>query len=923
MAKSCTYKIPGIDKPLSEDEFKVHLLEGGLENFVKNKGLEVSGIDEKMFEEPTDIQNISKSGNEQKPPISEPPKGRRIVFQRPPTELSHRGLQDVANEFSLPDVKTRDRKSDLELKTDAERTANEWATKGEYGKNIERLVQKSENGEILTDKERVILEQHLANVSDELRNIDPTSTEFDTKLAEIKRLKDAGEKTRSEAGAALRIPIGGSRPKSLSDFLVEEMDASGVDRLTDKQKETAIKEYDDLQKVQSDYEQHIQKLEEENIRLKAENELKQTVSKTKRQKKDFASTRKDLRDQLKAARKEHQDYLKDQGIQTMGVGGFTLKEAKIVAELVRSYVEEGVTKLADVVDKVYEEIKDIIPGVDKKDVHDVIAGEYKEQKTRSQLSITLRDLRDEASLINKYEALLRGEEPKSERKKIERNRNIKELRDKIKSFKDEEKEAGKFYKDNPSGESKRLVDFKKKIENKIDKIEEQLKTGDFSKEEKKPLVLDKEGKELQSKYLSLKRQREERLMKEEYAKSSFWNKAQNEAANILNAPRTLMASVDFSAPFRQGLFATLSHPVIGARAFSEMFKAAFSKKSYDQWFENLKNSGNYDLMHESGLAVTDIDNPHLSEKEEAYMSNLPQKIPIAGKLVSGSERAYSMFLNKMRADIFNKFAAQMQRDGKTFENSEKEYKGMAAFVNNITGRGDLGKTMNDSAPLLNSLFFSPRLLASRINTLTYFAQPRFWKNTPRQVRLDYFKGLLTTAGIGLTILGLAKAAGADTEDDPRSPDFGKIKSGNTRWDIWGGHQQYIRLAAQLLTNERKSSTSGRITEMGTKNPYSGSRGATVGGFLRGKLAPVPSLVADLLYGENAVGQKLTTDWKSKPGEIGLEENLASHLLPLVWTGMDDAIKDQGQKSWFTVAVPSIFGVSTQTYQGKQSKSNKR
>jgi hypothetical protein len=42
------------------------------------------------------------------------------------------------------------------------------------------------------------------------------------------------------------------------------------------------------------------------------------------------------------------------------------------------------------------------------------------------------------------------------------------------------------------------------------------------------------------------------------------------------------------------------------------------------------------------------------------------------------------------------------------------------------------------------------------------------------------------------------------EIDPRSTDFGKIKVGNIRWDIWGGFQQWVRVASQLATGERKT-----------------------------------------------------------------------------------------------------------------------
>jgi hypothetical protein len=208
--------------------------------------------------------------NQGEPPISEPPKGTRIYVKRPEAELSHRGLQVVANEFSLPDVKTRDRKSDLQLRKDAEDTMNDWMDKGEYSKKVEGLVSKAEEGDILNDKERVILEQHLANLSGELRDIPKNTPEFDAKLAEIKRLKDAGEKTRSEAGAALRIPTFGSEERDLTDYYVRELEANKNAPLTEKQKETVEKEYTEISETEKAYQDKIAQLQAENAKLKAE-----------------------------------------------------------------------------------------------------------------------------------------------------------------------------------------------------------------------------------------------------------------------------------------------------------------------------------------------------------------------------------------------------------------------------------------------------------------------------------------------------------------------------------------------------------------------------------------------------------------------------------------------------------------------------
>jgi hypothetical protein len=834
-----------------------------------------------------------QAGQPPKPPISEPPSGTRIHVERPKTELSHRGLQNVANEFSLEDVKVRDRKTDVQLRQDAENDINSWIEKGEYGKQVEGLVREAETSGKLSDKERVILEQHLANLSGELRSFPKNSPQFDAKLSEIKRLKEAGEHARSEAAASLRIPTFRSSPRDLADYMVEEMEAAKVEVLTETQKETAAKEHEQITELTNKYEEKIQSLKDENARIRAEQTVKKS-SKSKGAKKDYKKERQEIftsiQDKLRKARG-------DTSVTVVPYAKELFAIAPDVAKLVKSYAEQGVSELGEMIKSVHSDLKGVIPDVTEKDVRDLIAGDYNEKKaTRNKLAETLRDLRDEANLINKLEALESGEVPKDEKKKVERNRKIKELQDQIKSH-----------------DLTKLTDAKKRIKTQIDKVQEKIDKGEYAPETKTQVKLDKEGQRLQDELLKAKNERKLRLMKEEYAASSRWNKIQTEATNVLGIPRTLMATADFSAPLRQGLLPTLSHPIMASKAAVEMFKSAASKKNYDRWFEALETSERFQVMKDSKLAITNVDNPKLSAKEEQYMNGLAQKLPGIGRIIKGSERAYVIYLNKMRVDLFNRFAGQMEKDGRTIDNSNDAYKQMAAYINNMTGRGDLGKTMNEAAPLLSQLFFSPRLMASRVNTLTYLAQRRFWKKLPKEARLDYFRSLVATAGIGLTVLGMAKMAGAETEDNPTSPDFGKIKSGNTRWDIWGGHQQYIKLVAQMYKGEKKSSTTGKIMKIGTKNPYSGTRGGLGLDFLRGKLAPVPSMAVDILSGENTIGDELTTDWESGRKKIGIKENLMNHLLPLTSTGLREALKDQGPRAWFTVLPPSMLGIGTQTY----------
>lgn len=267
--------------------------------------------------------------------------------------------------------------------------------------------------------------------------------------------------------------------------------------------------------------------------------------------------------------------------------------------------------------------------------------------------------------------------------------------------------------------------------------------------------------------------------------------------------------------------------------------------------------------------------------------------------------------------MFNYFANSMEQRGLTFENSPKQYKAMAEYINNATGRSDFGETLNRVAPILNSVFFSPRLIASRVNMLSYWAQPRFWKTLPKEVKVDYFRNWISLLAVGGTLMAVAKAGGADVEDDPRSSDFGKIKSGNTRWDIWGGAQPYVRVISQIATGKRKSTRSGKIYELNGDDIFGETRAGVGADFFRNKLAPVPGAFIDILSGRTGIGDRIVYQWGGAgEKEISLDQYVKQRILPMTITGTQEAMKDAGVKALFTVGLPSTFGVGTQTYETK-------
>lgn len=898
------------------------------------------------------------SGGKEATPISSLEESAPI--QGEPVRLSHAETEKIYKEGGLPERLETPTKTREVLDTEARKLID-----GGYDFN-KKAKDVLEGKGTFEDVDQAAFDMRVSELKNQQKGLKITDPEFDKIQNQIETLSRASDVAGTISGRALQARRNYEpNEETISDFVSREKEASGVNKLTEKQKEQVQKEFDEFQDAKAKYEEQIARLEEENTKLKAEKEVAKNKPKTKSNKtaEDFAKERQEIKERISERLRKSRGNMNS--FTTAAVD--FLKITPDVLKLVKSYVEEGGSKLADVIKAVHKDLKDDIEGLTEKDVQDIIAGKYseKKEKTVNDARTRLKDIQDEAKLINRLEELENGEEPKTEKDKVKRNREITQLqgkikeykrivelekeldrvrnrREKIKTDKDEkplsereqelleqiEKER-KDWRDElkMSPEQRALQSRKTRLKKEADQLEEDLKNGNYQKPEKKsPLKLDKEAQVAYDRLIKLKQERELRLAREQYAKRTFIQKAKDAALEVLNVPRTIMSSVDFSAPLRQGLIPTIAHPKEALGAAAEMFKQSLSQKRFDRWFSNLRESPEFKVMEASKLYVADPHNPKLTAKEELFMNNLAEKIPLIGKLVKGSERAYVAYLNKMRVDLFNKGRDLLEAQGKTFENSEDTYKALASWVNNSTGRGQLYGKVENAAPLLNTIFFSPRLIASRLNLLN----PLYYAKLPKEIRISALKDMGKFIGFGITVMAIAKLNGAQVEDDPRSTDFGKIKVGDTRYDIWGGFQQYIRLFAQIATGQKKSTTSGDIKELDGKKAFGETRADVGGRFVRGKLAPVPSMGVDFLAGRDATGNKLLYQWGGDHGdkEITLKDEAEQHFLPLIYSDVKDAAKGGDWKSAILPALASTFGVGTQTYNnsggsgGESEKSNR-
>lgn len=393
-------------------------------------------------------------------------------------------------------------------------------------------------------------------------------------------------------------------------------------------------------------------------------------------------------------------------------------------------------------------------------------------------------------------------------------------------------------------------------------------------------------------------------------KRPLFQKLWETAGDVLNIPRSLLAGgFDMAYGLRQGILAGWRHPKQWGGAFKEQFKYFFDEKALQGLEAQIKSRPTYKMMRENKLALTDLKS-HLSNREEQFFSNLAEKIPGVGKFVRASGRAYTGFANKFRADIFDDMVKQGKMSGAI---KDPDYlSSVADFVNTATGRGKLTITgrgtgaLEKSMGTLANVFFSPRLMASRFQTIN----PVYYANLHPQVRKRALESVVAMTSGGMSILALAKLGGAEVGSDPTSSDFGKIKVGNTRIDIWGGYQQPMVLLARMFTGKLTSSVTGKQMELG-EGFTTPTRFDIALRFFESKEAPVTSFLTSLMKGKNAIGE-----------DFNVKEEALRRVVPMFIQGMYELYQDGGMES-LPLGIPSFFGTGLQTYGYKPTSEDEK
>jgi hypothetical protein len=358
------------------------------------------------------------------------------------------------------------------------------------------------------------------------------------------------------------------------------------------------------------------------------------------------------------------------------------------------------------------------------------------------------------------------------------------------------------------------------------------------------------------------------LAKGERSKWEVWK-------DVLQIPRTMQSSGDISGLFRQALPVLTRHPTMWAEAIPESLKGAWSQERFDKWMADLRQKPGFVESTDAGVQYSKTGESFHGGKvvEEAYGSQLAEKLPIVGH----SARQYTAFLDDLRLKLWNHLLPGVEADalkaagkrsfGKLTPNRGldpeealgRAHADLARYVNSMTGRGPMPWKLKEAAPLLNAIFFSPRLLSSRFDLLL---SPATYMRASPKVRRQAVRSMFQTVATGMGVLYAAnQIPGWQVGLNPTSSDFGRIKIGDTRIDIWGGFQPIVKLFAQVKTGKITSSVTGEEEKLGSGKYGSKTDLSILMKFMREKLSPNASFVVDLADEQNVIGQPFK--WKNQ------------------------------------------------------------
>jgi hypothetical protein len=547
------------------------------------------------------------------------------------------------------------------------------------------------------------------------------------------------------------------------------------------------------------------------------------------------------------------------GKQVADIAGKLASIAPDVKELIKTYIEEGVEKLSDIMPKIRKDTG--LDDLTEDHINLILSDDYpKAKRTYS-----------ESELDREYNKAILA---------------------------DLKKQAKRSEPAQKARLEKSIASFEKKIAN------EKLPPG------KPDLPTSKEIEDLIIRRESAKIQHEDLVRNLKEKRSFKENPGLHIFDEITNIPKALVLSGDISAPLTHGAFMAFTHPIMWARATGHSIKAFASVNARTATLAKIRANPYFDKAVASkvaGISSRDLTEPNFG--------GLLSKIPVAGKLFRASDRAFETYSASARMQLFEHMAKAQEGSWMnrfTKPPTRDTYNAIGEAVNTMTGKGtgEVANALTSGAikigehklPIASKVLIAPGYMVSRwklaLGSPALNAAIRREPMLAARILKDYAKlGSVAYAG-----LKLAEAHGMEVDFDPKSNNFMKMKLPNSKVyiDPFGGIFAPYKTIAQLMPGSKKDPA------------------ITAGFYATGKAAPPVRAYMNYKAGEEKKKQfGKSYDLSTPEGK----KNSLLQFLPLSVQNGKEIMEEQGLTSDQRAAllIAAFFGTNVNVKEGADKK----
>lgn len=337
--------------------------------------------------------------------------------------------------------------------------------------------------------------------------------------------------------------------------------------------------------------------------------------------------------------------------------------------------------------------------------------------------------------------------------------------------------------------------------------------------------------------------------------------------DINNVIRPIMATLDASFMGVQGLVAALSNPREYGKAFQTLVTNGYGD------YESLRRA-------DGSLHAFLSDGGHWAARNDVGEYLFPSslsKLPGVGKAMDTSNSWFTQFGNVLRMELYKSM------DWSTLTNTVESSAKRASAVRTINLM--TGFTPTNPSGLESAIEFAPRFFRSQLGLLS----DAVTKGDISSMGAARKLGTMLTAGVALTE-AMNRALGQETDTDPNSPNFMRVRVGGEDASVFGTWDTLARAITKSI-----------------QNPIKG-----VEYLASVKASPVMRRMLDVFTGSTLDGHKL--DWSSVGGILQSVGTEATQNLPISAGQIgSDIVNHPGD-----VATPEFAGAQVLNFLGTKA-----